>query len=125
MFDIEGEDTGGVKSDVERFVLDYKDGNLYRMCKEEGSSQSVTTLAPTTTTMGGTSPMSNTELTTVTMMMESNVTAVAPTATPLVPTTIPSQVTVGPNELTNEINSSDVNENVRLWAHCGPNDLRK
>lgn len=118
MFDIEGEDTGGVKSDVERFVLDYKDGNLYRMCKEEGSSQSVTTLAPTTTTMSGTSPMSNTELTTVTIMMETNVTTVAPTTTS-------SQVTVGPNELTNEINSSDVNENVRFRVHCGKNDLRK
>lgn len=126
MFDIEGEDTGGVKSDVERFVLDYKDGNLYRMCKEEGSSQSVTTLAPTTTTTtGGTSPMANTELTTVTIMMETNVTTLAPTTTPLVPTTTPSLVTVGPNELTNEINSSDVNENVRFRAHCGKNDLRK
>lgn len=104
MFDIEGEDADGVKSDVERFVLDYKDGNLYRMCKEEASTR---TEAPVTFTM------SDIQRTTPSSFVPTTSTNV--NATTISPLTEPIQVTVGPNELVNEINSSNVTENVRFF----------
>lgn len=109
MFDIEGEDADGVKSDVERFVLDYKDGNLYRMCKEEASlgSQSTRTEAPST------SAMSDIQVTTPSNFVPTTSTNV--NITTISPLTEPIQVTVAPNELVNEINSSNVTENVRFF----------
>lgn len=102
MFDIESEDETGVKSDTERFVLDYKDGNLFRMCKEQGNNQGVVTTISSILTTGSNSnaaPTSNIELINV--------------STTTTTTGAPVQVeTPRPNDGANEINSSDTTENV-------------
>ncbi|XP_063705493.1 uncharacterized protein LOC134834677 [Culicoides brevitarsis] len=108
MFDIEAEGMDGTKSDVERFVLDYKDGTLYRMCRDEG-----TTIAPAAPTPMASENSSN--MTTQSM---------APVVTTLAP-----QVTSGmPTDVVNEINSSDANnenltEEISTISLSGPSKI--
>lgn len=38
IFDIQAEDEAGNKSDALKFLLDYKDGKLYRICRDSNGS---------------------------------------------------------------------------------------
>lgn len=119
MFDIEGEDAAGVKSDAERFVLDYKDGNLYRMCKEEGSFDGQSTTMGTTTVASTATPPSVTTNIEVTTTVPSTIASTTTASSMVVSnstTVVPMLETpTRPNDVVNEINSSDVNnESVRL-----------
>lgn len=118
MFDIEGEDAAGVKSDVERFVLDYKDGNLYRMCKEEGSFDGQSTTMGTTTVASTAPPLLMTTIIDVTTTVPSTIPLTATISMVLSNSTTIApmlETTTRPNDVANEINSSDVNnESVRL-----------
>uniref|UniRef100_A0A336M191 CSON007492 protein n=1 Tax=Culicoides sonorensis TaxID=179676 RepID=A0A336M191_CULSO len=126
MFDIVGENADGVESDAERFVLDYKDGNLYQMCKDQGNveSQGVMTTTMQTSVIGSNSSSDNNPdsgVTSTTMIPNAveNITMVGQKIVTVVPVTSPVPVlvptTVEPIPVTeiggNSINGDEVIEN--------------